>query len=386
MTNEINASARDLLKRLMVKIKVEAKKKKLTIEKIAQAMSLSNGTVSNYLNVKHKIPFNRYIELLNIVMQDKVQIDHFIDEYLNKMDNMEFIKEAVEWFFVNGEGSRAASLIKKYKDEDSIFVLYELLLKRNNRSINKNDFLREVEKTREKGVKDLGTKVLCRIANIYAHLDFKAFPIMEFLADEATILNKDLGESFLQISYQLRLNEMSAIASLMRNDPQKSEEIVLQAINDIDENVFPIPVSSLYSLLSEVYLFKDFKKSLEYNRKAFSIFTKSVYDNPHRKAILESTHDFIKIHHGDFSGLFLSDSSEVAHYYAKVGGAENVKKALSILEDIETKKELSPFQIYYKALALRDLDLLDKSQEAFISNGNLYYSQIPKTAKKSLFP
>lgn len=370
------------LQRLMSLIREDAQKGKINNKKIAKELNVSEGTVSNYFNLTYRIPFNKLIELLNLIYDDNKHSEKVISEFLEKTDKLDNIKEAVEFFSINGDYRWVTKLIKKHKNEDSIFRVYELLLKRNRKKIEKKDFYRNVELCKENGLSSLEMKILCSIAHAYANLDFNAYNTLEFLVNDILSLTDKLNKEFLKFAYRLRCYELLAVANLMRCEYKAAEEILIKALSETNSNHFPISTSSFLNLLSELYVFTDFNKSLDYNLKAFDVFNKSKCNNTNRLSILEATHDFIKIHHNDYSNLFLSSPAEKAHFYAKIGGAENQTYALKILDEIEKNSTLSPFQLYYKGLALRDKTLLEKSEYEFLSKGSLHYAYLPRTAKE----
>jgi predicted transcriptional regulator len=372
------------LQRVLLSIREDAKKRKISNKIIAKKLNISEGMVSNYFNLIYRIPFNKLIELLIMVYEDKKQIDKCINDFLDKTNKMDNIKEAAEWFATNGDFQRLSNLVKKYKKDECIFAIYDLFLKRNKRKIDKKEFYRSVEMIRENGVTNPEAKILCRIAQSYSHLDFKAYTTLEFLASDTLLIIEKLNKGFIQTSYKLRCYELLAIAHLARKDVKKAEEIVRKALSEADEDTFPVPVSSFLNLLSEIYVFSNFDHSIQYNREAFNVFKKAQNGNLNRLSILQATHDFIKIHHHDFSDLFLTDPSEKAHLLAKMGGEKNVKLSLEILNELEKENGLSPFQMYYKGLALKDHTLLEQSEYEFISRGNLFYSTLPKNAIREL--
>jgi predicted transcriptional regulator len=373
------------LERIMISISEDAKKRKISNKKIAEKLKISESQVSNYFSLKYRIPFNKFIAMVIMIYEEQKQIDNWVAYFLEKTKKADNIKEAAEWFSVNGDYQRLSNLIKTYKNDECIFPIYELFLKRNRKKINKEEFYRSVEAIREQKTNDPEFKILRRIAQAYSYLDFKSYTSLEFLAKDTLQLINKLKKDFIQTSYKLRCYELIAIAHLARNEIIQAEEILIKSLNETNEDTFPIPVISFLSLLSEVYMFRDYKQSLDYNQKAFRVYNKVPNGKLNDKLnVLKSTHDFIKIHHNDFTNLFLTDPSEQAHLLVKNGGEENVKMALDILNKLENENGLSPFQLYYKGMALEDPNVLEQSEYEFINKGNIFYSSLPRNAKKMI--
>ncbi|MEF7566043.1 AimR family lysis-lysogeny pheromone receptor [Bacillus infantis] len=210
---------------------------------------------------------------------------------------------------------------------------------------------------------------------------FKGYSLVEFHTKEIMNLMKSISNEFLAASFKLRVMEAAAYTALRRNDVLKAREIAFELIEETDEDMFPIAISSINNLLAESYVFDDSILALRYNKKALKIFNQYLPENVHRKRILESTSDFIKIHSGNIQGLFLSDPAERIHWLSKSTQKVENELALSLLDEIEKENgELSPFQKYYKGLAANDPRVLEEAVDAFVLKGDLFYSQLPKLA------
>jgi hypothetical protein len=95
--------------------------------------------------------------------------------------------------------------------------------------------------------------------------------------------------------------------------------------------------------------------------------------------MLYATHDFIKITNGMYKNLYLTDKAEEAHYLSSQPDESSKERALYLLEEIAKERgKLSPFQIYYKALALGDMQLMRFAEKEFLKNGDLFYAQLPR--------
>lgn len=370
-------------------IKEDARKRNIKNKVIAKEINVSEGMISHYYKFKYMMPFNKFISLLKLIYDRTDKVEDYINKYLSAIlhtKKNENAKEVVEWFFVNGQNDRARKIIEKYKKEDTFFKVYDLLYQRNKLKINSKLFLKSIEDLRESGLADEDTRAICRIANIYAIFDSAGYNLIDFYTEQASLIVNKIKNEFIKNSYNQRILELKAIACLMNNNVQETEKLCLEALEDENINRSPLHVCKMLSTLSEVYLFTSFEKSLEYNRKAMSALKKLNYDNINIKLVLESTHDFIKIFYGDLTGLYLTNNTEKAHYYASLGGKENVKKSLEILESLETKNGfLSPFQKCYKGIAQNDISLFEIAECEFYRRGNIFYSLFPKLLKERIF-
>lgn len=371
---------KEIMTLIMGRIEEQARNKKIRKKDIALRLKVNSSMVTHYFKLSSHIPFSKFVELLIMVYDKPEDRLPFINEYVKVTNKMDNLKEIVEWYLVNGSVSEIEKIGCLLKNDQHFLSVVNLIILRNTRKIKKMDFYKHVQKNKDLYYSGYETKILWQIAYLYSLLDFNSYRLLEYHAAELLEMINDEGNSFLKKAFYLRVKEMLAISYLRQNRVKEARDICFNVISETDSDLFPVPISSFYNLLSESYAFTDINEAQSYNKQAFMIYEKCINENINRRLILESTHDFIKIHNGDFKNLFLSDPSEKAHYLAKIPGKEI--DALNLLFEIEKYREsLSPFQIYYKALALKDTKLLEKSEEGFVLEGNAYYSRLPKTAK-----
>ncbi|MEF7565966.1 AimR family lysis-lysogeny pheromone receptor, partial [Bacillus infantis] len=163
-----------LMKNLMTKVKEEAAKRKIGYSKISTKLNVTTGMVSNYLNATNRISFYKFMELINLVFEEEVpqKKNELINEFFEYPQKTEYVKEALEWLFVNGRVKQAENLLNEYENTGVIFRVYSLLLRRNQGSVTKEEFYRGVHDIAYSGDEDLDAKILGRIAQLYAILDF----------------------------------------------------------------------------------------------------------------------------------------------------------------------------------------------------------------------
>jgi transcriptional regulator with XRE-family HTH domain len=369
------------MKKLINSLKEDKKKYKISNKQIAYATNLSQATISNYFNNAFRIPFHKFVEILHIIYRNhEYKIDKRIHQYLLKIDKIDYIKEAIEWFFTNGENKKAHELIMLHLNNDPSLELYKILSLRAQRSIKKEDFYRELELIKRKKL-DEETIALAKIAEMYNQLDFKSFIMLDFLANEAISTLKNISNEYFKKTFELRILEMKALTELMRDNVENAREICNRVIANYDSIHFPIPLSSFYNILSESYIFEDYEKALKYNKIAFNIISQTKGECESRKNILESTHDFMKIYHNDFENLYLTSLAEKAYYFAETNKGE---EAITLLNEIEMDSGvLSAFQLYYKSIATKDENIRQLARDKCIQSGNYFYSKIMAEEKNN---
>lgn len=377
------------MKKLLSNLKEDARSKKITNLAIAEKISVSESQVSNWFNLKFKIPFIRFIQITSIIHENDVgKFNKYIMDYSLKITKKESVREACEWFSVNGKHQHLQKMIKTFKGFDPIVNIYDLYLKRNSKRVHPQDFYIALNRIR---AEDDEIELLRDIAALYAYLDLKSYKML-FLADKILkdvdmLLNKEKKKpknknrkEFLYNAYKVRVKEILAIAELKKNNVEYSEALAMEIIRE--SKFFPLPVISMYSLLAEINVFTNYQASLVYIKKALDFCGKlSINDNKNMINGLKSTHDFIKIHNEDFDQLYLEDKAELAHFYAMKGERD---KSINLLNELEVERgSLTPHQLYYKALALRDKDIMELAGQEFSNSGDSYYLKMTrKTLRK----
>lgn len=366
----------------MDKIKKDAIKLNLTNKTIAEKLGVSEGLVSNYFNVKNRISFGNFIELIDVVYGSKK--DKLIDEFCQLTTKPENDREALEWCSLNAKFNIVESLINKInnkrgKSDQVLAKLYGLACRRYRFLISPEDFLLGLEEVKIGGNIGSEAAVFINILSMYGHLDFKTIKLVKFYSKLALSGMDNITNDSIRDSFNLRINEFMAINFMKQHEPEEAKEICFNFITEHNKKKYPLIITSLYCLLSELYVFTDFQKSTTYIEEALEMMKQDeMKAYTKRRRELEATHDFIRITNNKFDNLFLSDPAEKAHFYAKLGTEKSRSEALVVLEEISIKNnKLSLFQIYYKALALQDKELMRKSYEEFIKHGETYYATLP---------
>jgi hypothetical protein len=366
------------MEKVIGSIKEDAKKQKITNKEIAKFLGISSGQVTHYFNLTNKMPFSKFADLCRLIYQDESKIEPKLISYIEQISKIEYIREAAEWFSNNGKRKLLEKTLKLKGKDDALLRIYELLLLRNKRQIKAQDFYIQLDALKDISLDYPEWKALIRIATLYGFWDLKSYSMIPFLAEEALKQTDEITNQYLQKSFRIRVLEVKAIVEMKRNNLEAAEKLALEVIQNEKDN--PLSANSMFSLLSEMYVFRNYERSIEYIRKAmaqFSLLNLIGYSN--RQGMLEATHDFVNIYHGKTDFLFLTDPSEEAHFLARKGTNKDKKKALEMLSKIEKENhQLSSHQLYYKALCTGKKEDMDNALNQFIINGDLFYSYLAR--------
>lgn len=356
-------------------IQNDIKNKDIQQKLLAAKISVSEPRLTQYLKGDVKMKFFQFFLLIQKVYEDEIIIDKYLHEFIEQTTKAENIKECLEWSFQNGNTSLFEIALEKADKETS--QVYTLLFLRKRKKIEAEELFERAETLKSGRIKQDDMKMLLQIISLYAQYDLKKYSTITLYTN--LILNQ-IGiqkKSYILSSIWIRAKELAAIAYLKGGQVERAREVAHTLLKECNEQLFPLPITSMLSLLAESYLFTDGKKSSEYIERAISIFQglgmkKYVY----REHSLKATHDFIKIHNEDYTNLYLTDRAEKAHYHAKQKEKEHKQKALLILGEIESAGPLSPHQTYYKSLATGRLEDYEFSRNTFYANGDLFYTQL----------
>lgn len=365
------------MKKVMDRIKERAKDRKLTYKRLAPYLGVSQSQVYNYFSSNYRISFTKFVKLSSILFNEQ-EVESLIDEYIQEPQKAEHIREAAEWANNNGK-TKLLSKILRLHQSDPIMKLYQLLQKRSKQIIDPQSFYLDLENAGEWLNGTTEESVFRRICSLYAFADLRSYNMIPFNAAATMQAIGEIQNEYLRESYTSRVYESLAYSELKRNNLAEAEKIARMVIVEDRFDPFLLSRNYMLNLLSEIYVFSDYEASIAFSEAAINHFyLNRLEGNRKRRGILEATHDFVKIHHNEFSKLYLSDTAEQAHYFAKT---KESQKALVILEKLkEERGQLSPHQMYYKALATKKSEDMNSALEEFIKQGDTFYSLLPKTA------
>lgn len=368
----------------------EQKKKGILKGHVAKYLGVSGGTVSNMFKHKHKIGYMTFIDLT------KITFGNYHHDFIRRFCEQANIKmeyEAMEWAYsnsdvevlrilINKDRERQKSSKKKEKEDNSITAVYELQLQRLAGKIDTEAFYKKTQKMMFsfKSV-DAEKLFLLRLNEIYYFIDIHRY---ECIWPQALSLLEQLDfikNPYMKTAFKIRVKIALLYTGLRTEKYSECEEIAKELMNEeMFLERFPMYYNNVLVCLSEMYALSDFEKSSSFIKKAVQMMEQGfLHTNEGWKAGIKSTYDFIHIHHNRFDNLYLESLDEQAHYYAK-GNKEQKKKALNILNKLADQDgQLDEFGMYYKALALEDVDLMQQTKKFFYKNGDFHYAHLAKS-------
>jgi tetratricopeptide (TPR) repeat protein len=365
------------LLRLMNQVKEDAKKSGITGKKVSKWINVSEGMVTKYYKGESDMPAIKFIDLVDFIYDDPNLIKERIINFIQRTERSDNLQELLEWSANRGDMDYMDEVHRRVVNSPLLkdSMIYQMISGRNMNKISAEDFYLGVEdfKLSENLLYD--SKVLLKIATLYSHLDLKSYAVMIPLANNILHSIEAINSEYVRKSFKIRTYEMLAHAHLKRADIESIESIAKKVLTDETMKRFPLPANSILMILAEANIFKDPDSSIRLIKKAIEMF-KNINNSSHkmRKDVLESTHDFIKIHCGDYNGLYLNDLSERAHSLAKQGYFE---EALVILDQLEQRNgDLSAHQLYYKGIATNEKKYFQHSLNKFVRQGDSFYTQL----------
>jgi len=391
----------DITKILTI-IDSEIDKRGMTKGEVAKRLNVSGATISNlFKRTYNKIGYMKFIELTKIAFgkYHHEYIQRFCLEYKGKLEI-----EALEWAFANGNIGVLETLIKQCKEKKDyplIIDVYELQAKRMRKGMKPSEFYeeyqkikfgtkdkKETKKQKKKEVKtiDFETSILLEIFYMYAIFDSKAYQAIGPISQSLLTQIQNIDSLYLRMAYSKRVELCLIFSSIKSNDLHTAKEAAEKLIKTDVFETFPIHYNHALIYLTEIYVLDDFNKSLSYIKKAIKMIEDGFLDeNERQQRNIRSTYDFLHIYHGKTTEfLFLEDPAERAHLLAK-GNETERKEALKILNDLLLQRgELSNFQVYFKALAQSDVELMEKVKDMFYLSGDFHYVKLPKKYIKNM--
>ena len=370
-----------VIKKLLATIDSELEKRGITKGEAAKRIGVSGGTLSNYFKRKHKIGYLTFIELTKVAYgkYNHELIRKFAEHAKAKVDI-----EAMEWAYANSDVKLLETLIDKDKEKgntSAITRVYELQLQRIDGKIDTDTFSDEIGDLlfSDKSI-DMETLILLGICTIYHHVDTAAYTAVRPIARTLLKQIQQIENDYIKNAFTIRIKIALALSSIRSSDLHKAEQIAKEITTPEVYDNFPIYYNNALIYLSEIHLFDDFSKSVQYIKQAVDMIEEGFIDeNQKRKKSIKATYDFIHLYHNKFEGLYLEDPAEQAHYYAKQNNQASKRKALDILHGLFVQKgKLSNFQMYYKSLALNDVKLMEETKEKFYLSGDYHYVKLPK--------
>ncbi|QPA32602.1 AimR family lysis-lysogeny pheromone receptor [Thermaerobacillus caldiproteolyticus] len=369
------------MRKIISQIRQELGRKEISPSYLAKMLNVSLTCINEFFNGTRQLNFSDFLQIINLLF-DKDNQQPLILDYCLSTESKEDIREAMEWASNNCFYELLSDLIDIYPSKFS--DLYSLLLKRNKNELSPIQLYNELEMIKFKMGNETEipeVQVLVRIASLYSFLSLKSYGLILPLAQDALNQAESITNRYIRESYVIRIKEVMAIYYMKQLQLEEAIKVARGIINLSNFEKFPLTVNSMLCLLAEIYVYSDYCKSIYYIEKAIEHFKELGMSEKfkNRENMLYATHDFIKITNGMYKNLYLTDKAEEAHYLSRQRDESSKERALYLLEKIAKERgKLSPFQIYYKALALGDVQLMRFAEEEFLKAGDLFYAQLPR--------
>jgi hypothetical protein len=382
------------INKILTIIDKELEKRGIIKGEVAKRLNVSGATITNlFKRTYNKIGYMKFIELTKIAFgkYHHEYIKRFCLEYKGKLE-----LEALEWAYANGNRQVLNILIangKQKSDYPLIIDVYELQSKRMENKMTADEFLKEYQQlkfssyskgeTKKKSeikTVDFETTILLEILYMYTLTDSAAYPAIEPISKGLLNQIEHIKSSYLRTAYTTRVQLFLIFASIKSNNLHTADKESRKLLTEEVYDNFPMHYNHALIYLTEIHVFDDFKKSSQYIKDAVKMIEEGFLDeNDRQQRNIRSTFDFVYIHHNKLNEkLFLEDPAERAHFLAK-GDSDKKQKALEILNDLEAQRgKLSNFQLYYKALAKGDINLMDSVKERFYLSCDFHYVKLPK--------
>lgn len=369
------------MKRLMNKLKIDAEKRnpKVTGKKLAPILSVSPGMISNYYNNTSEISAYKFIQMSQEIYKDNpaAQMER-MGEFVEKTTKEESLLELLEWVSNSSLGLTIEQVERRARSLDLLhddIQIYKLLFLRKQRKVGNSEFFFKIEELKRLSSLRKESEILLQIATLYSLVSIRPCKDVADLA--ANILERVnlMEDGYIKSSFRVRIKEVIAVISFYNDDLAKVYSICRQLTEEDSIRNFPFPAISAFNIMAQANLETE-DISLENILNAIELYNRVKLLSTHqlKEESLYSTHDFIKIFHGQFEGLYLMDLSEQVHLYAKTNKAE---EALSLLEQIKLDKSTySGHQYYYRWLVTGDAQDKEGAIMAFADSGNKFYTRV----------
>lgn len=381
-----NTSTVDLLQNISMKLEAIG----ISHRKLSDILNISHTTVNKMFSGEREFEFMSLVRTLRILHPNqeesevrRKQICYFIK---NTQLSPKNIRIAIECLNLLGEYELQKLLIEKAKESTDrinrpLAPYYELLCKRNEYVISRDEFHTSVETLRKNNKMTYKeVKIISDFSLIYSFLDFSNYRMVSKYTQDLMKFINEIKHDNLSYSFLLRKKEMEASVNHRSNNLEETRKLCLELTND-DRNIYDGMRANAFLMIGESYALTDWKKAKSYFMKSLAeLKFPSNQRTLLRKKLIQNTIDFWKIYHGEDLELmnpFLPE--EKAFLYIKLGKLEEAKE---ILFKIMSERGLSPFQKYYLGLATGEKKYLEESIADFERKGDFFYISLPRMALK----
>jgi hypothetical protein len=349
--------------------------KKITWAEIEKKLGLTTGTISHSRIDGTEMNFATYLNLAKLIV-DTIGGDYInlFSDWCLKFKRPKNIKCAFEFLAANGKLEHLELLINNVKQEHNSRDLKDwinaysivLMYKRNPKDYS------YIQELRGYSPKQLETRIITSLLEVYYLYDQQDYKSMLTIAksiEESLLMVK---EPYIQASYLFRLYQTLAYTYLFRFDDMEKARYYAEKI--ILSNFCADLAIDSYYIMGMSFFFEDCDKCLTYLFKYVELLERQKrYDLA--RSIRKNDIPFVQAHWGRTQSSEENISlSEKAHFEAKWGSKST---ALEMVQKCLALEGVSPFKLYYKALATGEDNLFLESLIIFSKKGNKFYAKLP---------
>jgi hypothetical protein len=359
---------------------MEGHEKDITNSQLANELSVSDATISNFFNYKNDLTFTSWILAIRYLAPEKedVIINEIADEMITSENRLN-CRLLMEYASTKRNFNLLTKLIdsqknapKENKDWSDVYAL--------SMHFQKADIPDEkiMELLNEYKPKYFETKIFKSILTARVMYRMRYYKSMFDIAKSIEKEVEAIKNGYIRENYIARLCELYAHSYLYtKGDSKKARHYANIVINS--KLLCPIFTSHMYHLLGTSFLFDDYETSVNYFNEYRQTLLNQGRCEP-AKEVLELDIFFAKVLWGQSpSENESNDSLEKMHYYARIGNEAEVEKLY------ETVAAEDPFALCYLGIAKNNPELLIRSTAKFIEAGNKFFAELPRKALKS-FP
>jgi hypothetical protein len=249
--------------------------------------------------------------------------------------------------------------------------IYSIYLDFQEGVVEKKEILHRINLYTPKCYETEIMKVIVLCSLYYVQKDYKTVYKLSHKLDE---LVGKIKTEYIRESYMSRACDLIARSYLYyKNDVKKARFFAAS----LKKNEFSAH-RKLHAdyIVAMSYFYDDFEICMSHLKK-YQKALKKIGNTPLAEELNHKEIPFVKNYWNKNRSINSNDMAEVAHFHIKNG---NKSEAIEILKKLEP---LTPFQMYYKGLAMDDPRVLSMSFVEFMKSGNRFFANLPKNELKN---
>lgn len=398
---------------ILTKMHEALKSNGYTNRQLAKRFDVTHTTVNSYFKNQSKFDFMHFVDVLRLFEPKDIE---FRRECIKKIipslshKNLKLALEVLDMFGEydlqqlvinkiqsyklkekneNQEEKKKKSNSKTIRTNIKLVGFYQLLRKRSENGITKEDFFSEANLIRKKiKITENEVQILSDLAVMYSYLDLSNYKMVDEYVKRIVPLINEIPKQTLGNSLSFRVKEMQGITYMHKeNDINNARRVCLEIIHD-PLNYYVSTKAVAYCKLGESYIFEDYEIAKSYIEKSLELLGEYPTNEKlklRRKKVLNVLL-FLKLYHKcELDTINPKDLDLAELAFLKINLNE-VDEAIKILKGLEEENGfLSGFQLYYMGLAVGGEEgkkYFEKSIEFFSKTGDFFYIFLPQRALK----